>query len=65
MIYYAVYNKGWQKGLIITDDYDIEEISRGDHIENIKKDIKAIGCHGPVKVFDINHRLVKILNRAA
>lgn len=65
MVFYALYNQGWRTGLIVTDDYDLEEIARGDHIRHIKKDMKQIGYHGTVKIYDINHKLVKILNRAA
>ena len=65
MIFYALYNKGWKTGMIITDDYDLEEIARGDHIRNIKRDLREIGCYGPVKVYDINNKLVKVLNKAA
>lgn len=65
MVFYALYNKGWRTGIIVTDDYELDEIARGDHIKHIKQDLKTIGYYGTVKVFDINHKLVKVINRAA
>lgn len=52
-----------KRGAIMTDDYTLSEILRGDNIENIKEDIKYLGIRGAVRVYDENDRLVCKLNK--
>lgn len=58
MRYLAIYNKG----AIMTDDYDKSEIHEGLHIEHIKYDIRVLNIKGPVTVYDERMRVICRLN---
>ena len=52
-----------KKCAIMTDDYTVDEILKGTHIEHIKRDIREWNIKGPVTVIDQNDKFVCKLNK--
>lgn len=59
MRYFAI----WDDGIIQTDDYDKEEVSKQLHLKNICRDLVMCNVEDPVRVYDENNRFIRVVTQ--
>lgn len=56
------YRKG-RRGLIVTDDYDKEEIQKKRHIKDVVRDMINSGITDPVRLYDEKGNFIRVITR--